>query len=66
MGIDLPPNSSENIALCEKCGAESGALATKTGPIDPVLAKLVAAWPSLGDEAKARILELVEGAAIRP
>lgn len=44
--------------LSQESGAESGA---RNAPDDPRLAAVVAAWPALGEAAKAAILAIVEG-----
>ena len=43
-------------------GAESGALAPKTPAIDPALAALIDAWPTLPDAIRAGILAMVRAA----
>jgi hypothetical protein len=42
-------------------GAESGAFSADSSKIDPDLARIVAAWPTLAEPIKRAILALVNG-----
>jgi hypothetical protein len=53
-GIRTPLESSEELALSETRGAESGALVA-----DPDLNHIIAAWPTLPDPIKTAILAMV-------
>ena len=59
MGIEPPAISPQKTALSAEGGAESGALTTQTGPIDPDLSRILAAWPSLPAPIRAAMLALV-------
>jgi hypothetical protein len=43
-------------------GAESGAFARQTGPIEPALAPLIDAWPALPEATKVGILGMIRAA----
>lgn len=51
-------NADSNVS-----GAESGAVADETGPIDPDLQRIIDAWPALPDALKTGIVAMVEVAA---
>jgi hypothetical protein len=62
MGIEPnqhSPNDSTNPA---PGGAKSGAPASRPSTIDPTLAALIAAWPTLPDPIRAGILAMVRAA----
>jgi hypothetical protein len=59
MGIELPTHSTENSTNPAPGGAESGALAPQNPAIDPALAALIDAWPTLPDAIRAGILAMV-------
>ena len=44
-------------------GAESGAVGSEIGPIEPDLRRLIDAWPTLPDALKTGIVAMVEAAA---
>jgi hypothetical protein len=44
-------------------GAESGALARQSGPIDPALASLIDSWHALPEPIKAGILAMIQVAS---
>jgi len=58
-GIRTSREIPERNALSEQGGAESGALAIKTRPIDPDLATLINAWQNLPEPIKAGILAMI-------
>ncbi len=63
MGIEptaLSPHNSTNPA---PGGAKSGALTLKESAIDPSLAALIDAWPTLPDAIRAGILAMVRAAS---
>ena len=62
MGIEPTVNSPENTAFSVQGGAESGALGTQTPAIDPALATLIDAWPTLPEPIRAGILAMVRAA----
>ena len=43
-------------------GAESGALAAREAPMDPALAAVIEAWPTLPEAIKAGILAMIRAA----
>ena len=55
VGFEHPSNSPENTALPEQAGAKSGALAT----VEPELASIIAAWPTLTEPIQRAILAMV-------
>jgi hypothetical protein len=60
MGIEPHVDSQENSTNPAPGGARSGALATKA--IDPALAALIDAWPTLPEAIRADILAMVKAA----
>jgi hypothetical protein len=62
MGIETPVISPEKTPLSAEGGAESGAPAVPTRPIDPALATLIDAWETLPDVVRAGIVALVNAA----
>ena len=62
MGIEPPAASTDNPALLEQGGAESGALATQSRRTDPNLASLLTARPTLPAPIRAAILATVRAA----
>jgi hypothetical protein len=61
--IEQPSKSPENSASCERGGAESGAVGGDSATLaDPDLAQIVAAWPTLTDDVKGVIIDLVRDA----
>jgi hypothetical protein len=45
-------------------GAESGAVGAQNGPIDPQLAAVVAAWPTLPEAVRRRVMAMVNAAGM--
>jgi hypothetical protein len=62
MGIEHPSNPLENSPLSAQGGAESGALALTNHAIDPALASVIRAWPTLPEAIRAGILAMVRAA----
>jgi hypothetical protein len=62
MGIEPHPDSPDNSTNPAVCGAESGALAPQTPAIDPGLAALIDAWPTLPELVRAGILAMIRAA----
>ena len=61
-GIRTARKSLGKTARSKDSGAKSGALATQIGPIDPGLALLIEAWPTLLEPIRAGILAMVRAA----
>src|SRR5262245_25833574 len=73
-GSNNPPNSAGNNGVSQTGGAESGAVAVNSAgptdaeksslvaPVDPDLARLVVAWPTLPEAIRRGILAIVESA----
>jgi hypothetical protein len=61
-GIEPAPKSSGNSGGRDQSGAECGALAAPEASLDPDLAAVVDAWPTLPAAIKAGILAMI-GAA---
>jgi hypothetical protein len=69
-GLEQPSDSSGKSADSQTGGAESGAVdapnanmaGSTTVPTDPVLARLVEAWPELPEHIRAAIAALVRAA----
>jgi len=63
IGLEGNPATSDAVTTCEDGvsagGAESGAVGPEIGKVDPALASLVVAWPSLTASVKARILAII-------
>jgi hypothetical protein len=57
-----PQESSGNSSDSDQGGAESGALGAREAPIDPRLAAVVEAWPTLPEAIKVGILAMVQAA----
>jgi hypothetical protein len=57
-GIEHPSLSLSKTPVSEAPSAESGAANGENTPLDPDLAKIVAAWPKLPDHVKAAVLAL--------
>ena len=62
MGIEPHPVSPENPTNPAPGGAKSGALAPQTPAIEPTLAALIDAWPTLPEAIRAGILAMVRAA----
>jgi hypothetical protein len=62
MGIEPPPSSPENTAFPAQRGAKSGAPTPTRPNIDPALAALIDAWPTLPEAIRAGILAMVRAA----
>lgn len=59
-GFEQPPVSPQKTAISETGGAESGAVDARNGLIDPVLASLIDAWPTLPQTVRDEIAALVD------
>ena len=65
-GLEPTSFSSGKTPVSGTGGAESGAVGAENAPIDPDLANIIDAWPTLPEGVKAGITAMVEGAAARP
>ena len=63
-GLEHTLNSSEQHAVSEIGGAESGAVAAETSSIDPDLQAVIEAWPMLPEAIKAGILAMARAASV--
>jgi len=61
-GIRTPRETSAETALSTGSGAKSGALAIQDSHIDPALATIIDAWPTLPKAMRAGILAMVRAA----
>ena len=61
-GLEYPSNPSGESNIPETGGAESGALGSEFDSVDPVLAEVVKAWPSLPETVRAGIVAMVRAA----
>jgi hypothetical protein len=61
-GIRTPREISEKTVGPSESGARSGALAMQSGPIDPDLASVIDAWPTLPEAIRAGILAMIRAA----
>jgi hypothetical protein len=61
-GLETPAQSPKNSTNLAPGGVKSGALAPKTQAIDPALAALIDAWPTLPDAIRAGIVAMVRAA----
>jgi hypothetical protein len=61
MGIEPPTISTEYNKFSAQGGAESGSLLTKH-EVDPDLALLITAWPTLAQPIRAGILAMIRAA----
>ena len=59
MGIETPANAPDHNTLSTVNGAKSGAFSTSP-EIDPALAALINAWPSLPQPVRAGIIAMVK------
>jgi hypothetical protein len=59
MGIEPAPDSLGDATISAQGGAKSGALAPQQRIIDPALAALIDAWPTLPEAIRAGILAMV-------
>ena len=59
MGIEPIDNSQGNRGIFNEGGAESGALTVGNANIDPELASLIDAWPTLPDAIRVGIMAMV-------
>jgi hypothetical protein len=62
MGLEYPPRIPGNTRSFRQGGAESGAVRLE-GILDPDLAALVEAWPTLPDALKSAILTMLRAAS---
>jgi hypothetical protein len=58
-GLERTPNSAKKSAVIEIGGAKSGAPSADSNAIDPDLARIVAAWPTLAEPIKRAMLALI-------
>ena len=65
-GLEPPPKSSGFPGYLPEGGAESGAIGAQNGPIDPELAEVVRAWPTLPPVVKGGIMAMVRRRTDRP
>lgn len=61
-GLESNPKSSRNDRVGNQGGAESGALGAREAPLDPQLAAVARAWPTLPEPIKAGILAMIRAA----
>ncbi|MCC7085296.1 MAG: hypothetical protein IT427_09845 [Pirellulales bacterium] len=61
-GLEHPAFSSGKTPFLGQSGAECGALGAQNAPLDPELAAVVDAWPTLTAEAKAAVMGIIDGA----
>jgi hypothetical protein len=61
-GNRTSPENPKKTALSEQRGTESGTVATDPTPIDPDLAKIIDAWPTLPEPIRAGILAMIRAA----
>lgn len=54
-----------NRPFSEGRGTESGTLAADSTPVDPDLAEIASAWPTLPDAIKAGVMAMVKAAAAK-
>ena len=59
MGIEPTDNSPENHTNLADRGAESGALRLASLNIDPGLAALIQAWPTLTEAIRSDVLQMI-------
>jgi hypothetical protein len=60
MGIEPTLHSQENLTNPDLGSAQSGAVGAGFPPIDPDLAKVVQAWPTLPELVRRAVLALIE------
>ncbi len=63
VGHEHPPLALSKTPISETERAKSGAPKPENTPLDPDLAKIVAAWPRLSPAARAAVLEIVRNTA---
>jgi hypothetical protein len=61
-GFEPPAKLSEKTPFASTGGAESGALGSEIDSLDPGLAEVVKAWPTLPEAVRADILAMVRAA----
>jgi len=57
-GLEQTALALSKTAIPAQTGTESGTLNRENAPIDPDLVRLIEAWPTLSDEARADILRI--------
>lgn len=57
--VEQGAKTSGNTALSEVGGAISGAVVARAAESPPDLVEVIAVWPSLDEEARAAVLEIV-------
>jgi hypothetical protein len=62
MGIEPPARYPKNSTNPVPAGAKSGALEVIKPDIDPALASLIVAWPSLPEAIRAGVVAMVKAA----
>jgi hypothetical protein len=60
-GFERPSKNTGNSTVDPQGGAESGALGVRGRPIDPELAAVVDAWPTLPAATRSAILAMIRG-----
>jgi len=61
-GIEQSADSPRRVRVSETGGAKSGAVDRKNGPIDPELAQVIEAWPTLPPAIREAILARLRAA----
>jgi hypothetical protein len=61
-GLELPPLALAKTAISENLRTESGTVESENTPLDPDLAKIVAAWPQLPEAVRSALLAIVRNA----
>jgi hypothetical protein len=64
-GIRTGHENGQKTAISSSGGAESGAVGADSGPIDPDLAVIIDAWPTLPEAVRRKVVEMVAQAGRR-